>query len=457
VEWVVDEQAHAAFVELSGDRNPLHVDPVAARRLPFGRVAVHGMHLVLDTLDRIGAETSLAPRRVRATFRHPVGVGDPLTTTIELDGDRAHARVMVDVWTAADIDVELGAPALSGTAEQRSVREVFGDVFGDEPEVHDIETLAGVAGSIIVRTADAGRFAAVSPHVTAELLALTRLVGMHVPGLRSVLSSIDLTIGSGSAEALQYRVVKLDWRFSQVVLEVSGGAVTGTLTAFVRPQPVQPSLGDVRPRSGEFAGQRWLVVGGSRGLGATAVLLLDAGGAEVIFTYHQGVADADALAARTTGAGALRLDLEQEADEAIGELAAWRPTHLAYMASPPIFVGAAGTYSNALFERFRAFYVDRFIDVIAALDGAALRGVLWPSSQVIEHPTPGTAEYADAKRVGEQACRDLAAARPHLIVANPRFGRLLTDQTTSYVPVEFGDAPTEVLHALRAVTRPRGR
>ena len=62
--WVVDEAAHEAFVALSGDRNPIHVDPIAARRLPFGRRAVHGVHLA--------ARRARSPRRrdrPRATAR----------------------------------------------------------------------------------------------------------------------------------------------------------------------------------------------------------------------------------------------------------------------------------------------------------------------------------------------------------------------------------------------------
>ena len=41
-----------AFAEFSGDYNPLHVDPIAARRLLFGEQVVHGIHLALWGLDR---------------------------------------------------------------------------------------------------------------------------------------------------------------------------------------------------------------------------------------------------------------------------------------------------------------------------------------------------------------------------------------------------------------------
>jgi acyl dehydratase len=436
-EWSVDEAAQSAFVEISGDRNPIHVDPLAARRLPFGRVAVHGMHLVLDALERITDLTHQAPRRVKATFRHPVGIDDPLITTIALDGDRARARarVTVDVWTAAEIDVELEttAPGQAGGVLRRDAP----CPFREEPEVHDIESLGGLEGSIAI--------AADQPHVTASLLALTRLVGMHVPGLRSLFSSFDVTITDTGSKELTYRVVKADPRFSQVVLNVDGGAVSGTLTAFARSAPVEQMLGAVRPAPGEFAGQRWLVVGGSRGLGALAVLLLEAGGADVRFTYHKGADDAG-----------YRLDVEAPlAPQLAGVLDRWQPTHLAYMASPAIFVGAGGVYSSSLFERFRGVYVERFLALVDALDGDALKGVLWPSSVAVDHPPPGMAEYADAKREGETACRRLASERPALTVATPRFPRLLTDQTTSFVPVEFGDAGGELLRGLRAVTPAR--
>ena len=56
--FTLDDQL--AFAALAGDFNPLHVDPLAARRLIFGEVVVHGVHAVLWALDVASARNLLA-------------------------------------------------------------------------------------------------------------------------------------------------------------------------------------------------------------------------------------------------------------------------------------------------------------------------------------------------------------------------------------------------------------
>jgi hypothetical protein len=454
--WRVDEAAQRDFVELSGDRNPIHVDPLVARRLPFGRIAVHGMHLLLQALDTLSAATPRAPRRVRCSFRHSVGIGDEITTTLtDLSETAAVLRITVDVWTVAEARVELGDPLPSRDAALPPLSE-------SPPELHDIDSLAFASGEIPVTMLlepASRRFPRLTERIgvaaLAELVSLTRLVGMHVPGERSLLSTIDVALADRGAATLglRYSVTTADERFSRVVIEVDGPTLSGTVSAFVRPPPVAQQLGDVRPADAEFAGQRWLVVGGSRGLGELAVRLLAAGGADVRFTFHQGAGDAADVARSTGSAEPYRLDVDDpDAGLAAILAGAWQPTHLAYMATPPIFDGTREAYSAALFERLRAVYVDRFVELVERLGPERLHSVLWPSTVAVEHTVPGLAEYADAKRAGETACARLSDAHPHLRVDTPRFPRLLTDQTTSFVPVEFGDAAGGVLAALRRVT-----
>jgi acyl dehydratase len=50
------------FASVSGDRNPMHVDALLARRTQAGAPVVHGIHLLLWTLDSLAAaQPDLAP------------------------------------------------------------------------------------------------------------------------------------------------------------------------------------------------------------------------------------------------------------------------------------------------------------------------------------------------------------------------------------------------------------
>lgn len=449
--WSVDREAQAAFVALSGDANPLHTDPLAARRLPFGRVAVHGMHLALNALNALTVLDDVTPARIRATFRSPVGLGDVVTTELVRDAAPATARLSVDGRPVADIRVDLADRAPAGAAvvdlpplpqPSAPAELAIGDLAGREGRL----AIAGDVGRI------AERFPNVDGLVAAELLAITRLIGMEVPGLHSLLSSFDLTVSAADPDgppALDYRVDTVDERFSKVVVRVSGTVVSGTVVAFVRPAPADAIVDTTGVTPGEFAGVRALVVGGSRGLGATAVQLLAAGGADVRFTYHRGADDAAAIVAAAPGTAAYPLDVDSLDRLDAVTAGGWRPTLLAWFASPPIFVGARDRRSPALLDRFRTVYVDAFLATVRLLGVESLRSVLWPSSEAVEVEVPGLAEYADAKRAGESACTALAAAHPDLVVHAPRFPRLRTDQTASFVPVDAGEPAPHVLRALR--------
>src|ERR1700723_1360603 len=68
-----------SFAELSGDRNPVHVDPLTAPRSLLGGVAVHGIHRLLWARDELAAGRDLRGfARLRMQFERGVVVGDPV-------------------------------------------------------------------------------------------------------------------------------------------------------------------------------------------------------------------------------------------------------------------------------------------------------------------------------------------------------------------------------------------
>jgi acyl dehydratase len=53
---VVSEAMQEQFARLSGDRNPMHMDAVAARRTQAGKPVVHGVHTLLWALNLVWAD-----------------------------------------------------------------------------------------------------------------------------------------------------------------------------------------------------------------------------------------------------------------------------------------------------------------------------------------------------------------------------------------------------------------
>jgi acyl dehydratase len=76
-----------AFAEVSGDDNPLHLDPAFAATTPFGRPVVHGVY-VLALASKVMGRDFPGPGSIAvsisARFLRPVPVGAEVTIEIKV-------------------------------------------------------------------------------------------------------------------------------------------------------------------------------------------------------------------------------------------------------------------------------------------------------------------------------------------------------------------------------------
>ena len=82
LERTVTQERIAAYAEVSGDRNPLHLDPAFAAGSSFGGLVAHGMILygfLCDAMRRAHPQEWEASGRIRARFRAPARPGDVVT------------------------------------------------------------------------------------------------------------------------------------------------------------------------------------------------------------------------------------------------------------------------------------------------------------------------------------------------------------------------------------------
>lgn len=464
------EADQVAFAKLSGDCNPMHMDKVAARRTQAGAPVVHGIHMLLWSLDSLAASGLLkAPfTGLKVRFDKMVYVGDTVAAVVTRKSDD-------DIWLELQVHGVATAIIVASFGTPRPAAAVpEGDAPALLPEapleltLEDAEGRSGRVGFAASTEQAAEAFPAIAAVMgtgwVRAVLATTTLVGMICPGLHSIFGGLTLTSPSAAAggEALAFRVSKTHARFRVVRMDIAAPGLAGSIESFVRhPPTAQQSMQDlaslVAPDA--FAGSTALVVGGSRGLGELTAKLLAAAGAHVIATYVVGSAEAERVAAEIRAWGGrcdvIAYDVTKPAADQLKALTA-APTHLYYFATPGIFRSKAALYVPARFDEFRTYYVDAFYDLFMTLREGAPDGLaaFYPSSIAVEDRPADMTEYSMAKAAGEVLCADIQSFVPGARIVINRLPRLPTDQTATLLPTESADPAAVMLPIIQEVQKP---
>jgi hypothetical protein len=281
----------------------------------------------------------------------------------------------------------------------------------------------------------------------AQLLALTRIVGMECPGARALFCDFNAKFGEAQDESgLSFEVAEWDTRFNRATIAVQGAGLSAELNTLLLPDPVrQPEMNVLRPLvpGKPFAGQRALVVGGSRGIGEVCGKLLVLGGAEhICLTYATGKEDAQRVAAVLMGHCEVRVarfdvltDMPPEGSY----------THIYYFPAPRLRPNS-GCFDTDLCQLYNRYFVTGMALLFEAYARRSAVRLLQPSSIFVEAPERGFSEYATAKAASESLGRQLKAKYPSSVILTPRLPRVRTDQTQSVD--DCGDTATVLLPSL---------
>jgi len=457
------------FAAVSGDHNPMHLDPVAARRTQAGVPVVHGIHLLLWALDVLAQLNfgQLPARRVTARFNRFVAI-DEVVAVVRAKRNEANARfdlvldLVTDGLTVAQITVDFGVSARA--AETLCYNSV---PTPTQPNNLAFDQMKGLSGRLAFATTPesvAAMFPAASGWLgsrrLAALAASSLLVGMVCPGLHSIYRSlsVDTCDEQDTEDLLSFRAVPADARFRLLSLVIVGGGLCGMVESLLRVPPVPQSssqelTGLVRPN--EFGASKALVIGGSRGLGEVTAKLLALGGAEVVITYRLGSADADAVVRDICAAGgickALAYDVGKTAELQLAGLGD-APTHAYYFATPAIFRAQSALVSRTRLDQLLDTYVDGFLDLAQTLRARRSDvSLFYPSSVFVTERPAGMIEYAMAKAAGETLCSEMNLRWAPLHVVVERLPRLLTDQTASVIGTRPASPVAHLLSLVRKV------
>jgi len=191
IERTISETDIEAFAALTGDRNPLHLDAVFARRTPFGRPIAHGMLSASFVSTVIGMLlpgpgalwTGLSIRFVRPAF-----AGDTLTVSLRVRHRSEATRTLV-------LDVAVTGPR----AEEIIAGEATVRVLVPEPERIDGEPVT--MGAVLVSGGGRGLGAAIANRLARAGHPVA--VNYRSDDASATALVAEIVAGGGSAVALR--------------------------------------------------------------------------------------------------------------------------------------------------------------------------------------------------------------------------------------------------------------
>lgn len=433
------------FATASGDFNPIHVDPVYARRTVYGRQVVHGIHLLIASLDAADSDMDVAERvtGVVARFSNAAFLDEDflLSTERTEDGLRLQLTRNGDSLMTAEVALAAGGrepsvPSVqSFSPDQPTVRQPgeAAEVRGTQPLDYDVDSVRERYGRAVTRAGE---------DLVGLWMAGTRLVGMEVPGLHSLIVEVRSESAEGAGgDTVEYAADVTPIKVRPVDVQLTSGDLSGRIRTMFRPAPVdQPAYTwfESQYAGPDLSGWKAWVLGGSRGIGEALAKHLAAGGADVTVTYARGARDAERVAReiRDGGGSATARRLDVLADGWASEVASLGPTHVFHLASPKILPRDPNSGSAApAFAEYVDFYVTGLFRLAEALlqENGAGR-IYFPSSVYVEDEKAGFADYAAAKRLAEALGDDLTFRHESVHVAYSRLPEILTDQTARILP-----------------------
>jgi siroheme synthase (precorrin-2 oxidase/ferrochelatase) len=289
-----------------------------------------------------------------------------------------------------------------------------------------------------------------------EISLLSNIVGMQLPGLHSLFLSVKVELIRHHNKVISpyFKLDHIDHRFGIINLDYFGNNIACKLKTLERPHYKIKKCSDIEgkiPESLSLNGKKILIIGGSRGIGATLAKVTAMIGAKITITYNTGIEDARKLRndiESFTGqkTEVLRLDISD-----IIQIKTFKFDYdfLFFFASPKI-IETKAEFDFNLFDNFYKIYCKSFYIIAMNFNKSGGRLIYWPSTIFLSQDIKNFKEYVLAKSIGEKICKSLKSETQMKVIFE-RLEKTETDQTLSLIKESMQDSVDVAINIMKLV------
>ena len=440
-----------AFAKFSGDFNPIHIDPIVARRTISGQCVVHGIHGLMWALDSFIVKLNLIPSDIIVKFVKPIFLDEevictycPITKSLQITKE---SIILSDINLKFNSIINFFNFNLSCNPTQNF------------PIDRDINDLANLPIQDFFYKGDINLTHLLFPNLIksygreacCELATISEIVGMQTPGLHSFFLSARINFKQNKFVS-NFFIEHIDFRFNLLKISINANSFTCKVDAILRPKPAYgTSLINMRSMvdDSEFCNVNALIIGGSRGLGESVAKLIALGGGESLITYSNGYDDCLSLSNSISKIGKkcsiakITIPDDLHLFEKLENF-----NHIYYFPTPKIFGKRNVQYDKNLYNIFYEIYVNSFKKLLEIFSKTQKKiSIFYPSSISVNNPLPELAEYIEAKIVGEKLCKKFNHKNITILIS--RLPRTKTDQTMSLLEAKSKNPEDVMLPLVR--------
>ena len=438
------------FSKISGDYNPLHLDKYFARKSIPGQIVVHGVNSVLWALENFTKLKKLKIKSFSVRFLNPIFLDEKIKCS--WDPNKNLILIFNEKIIFSQTNISLGEinirpkkiklyssnitkPIITNINNYKSQKTRLLKFYSNPKDIKNIyPNLNNLYGQEIV----------------IEIASISRIIGMQMPGLYSIFLGFEVYFNDKTTRILpSFKINSFDKRAKIISLLIKTNNLFSKAYAHASiPFKKNISFNEIRKKvfKKEFSKCYPLIIGGSRGLGASVAKIIAYGGGIPTITYNTGKDDALLLKKEIiNNGGKIKIKHLSINKFKSHSLINSNFNQLMYFATPKIFSKRHNTFDSIIYKKFYFFYVEVFNKICKILLKRKNQKIIifFPSTVAIEEKNNNLREYISAKLKGEKLCRSVNKLE-NVRVISQRLPRVETDQTLSIISAK-SENPLKVM------------